>query len=138
MSTRVPLPGFRLMIRQPSARAFSTLGVSPSGPRSRALGWRIINRNPGSGTRVLIDRLLGKDASQVPGYSVLARSPQGAVAAVAAGTADFTVAPEAVAREAGLEFFPLVDEEVELAFLEERRERLKVLLEAAREPKSSA
>ncbi len=120
------------------ARDLGPLGDTPSVEKARALGWRIINRNPGSGTRVLIDRLLGKDASQVPGYSVLARSPQGAVAAVAAGTADFTVGPEGVAREAGLKFFPLVDEEVELAFLEERRERLKVLLEAAREPTSSA
>jgi putative molybdopterin biosynthesis protein len=111
------------------ARDMGPLGDAPSVEKARALGWRLINRNPGSGTRALIDRLLGKDASQVPGYSVLARSPQGAVAAVAAGTADFTIAPESVAREAGLQFFPLVEEEIELAFLEERRARLVTLLE---------
>jgi putative molybdopterin biosynthesis protein len=68
----------------------------------------MMNRNAGSGTRILIDRLL---AGRRPnGYSVQAKSHNGVAAAVAQGRADWGVAIETVARRSGLGFLPLLAE----------------------------
>ena len=69
----------------------------------------MVNRNQGSGTRILIDRLLG--GAQPPGYAVQARSHNAVAAAVAQGRADWGVAIEWVARQAGLGFLPLEEEQ---------------------------
>jgi putative molybdopterin biosynthesis protein len=68
----------------------------------------LVNRNRGSGTRVLIDRLLG--GVKPPGFLAEAKSHSAVVAAVAQGWADWGVAIEPVAREPGLSFLPLRDE----------------------------
>jgi putative molybdopterin biosynthesis protein len=67
--------------------------------------FRMVNRNAGSGTRVLIDRLLG-DVRPL-GYAVQPRSHHAVAAAVAQGRADWGVCIETVARNAGLDFLPL-------------------------------
>jgi putative molybdopterin biosynthesis protein len=67
----------------------------------------LVNRNRGSGTRVLIDGLLG--ASRPPGYLTEARSHNAVAAAVAQGRADWGVAIANVA--AGLGFLPLQEEQ---------------------------
>lgn len=68
----------------------------------------MVNRNQGSGTRILIDRLLG--GAQPPGYAVQARSHNAVAAAVAQGRADWGVAIESVATRSGLGFLPLEEE----------------------------
>jgi putative molybdopterin biosynthesis protein len=68
----------------------------------------MINRNAGSGTRVLIDRLLA--GVQPPGYLNQARSHNAVAAAVAQGRADWGVAISTVAHDAGLGFVPLRNE----------------------------
>jgi putative molybdopterin biosynthesis protein len=74
----------------------------------------MVNRNQGSGTRILIDRLL--DGTQPSGYAVQTRSHNAVAAAVSQGRADWGVAIEWVARQrhrqqgAGLGFLPLEDE----------------------------
>ena len=68
----------------------------------------MVNRNQGSGTRMLIDRLLG--GAQPPGYAVQARSHNAVAAAVAQGRADWGVAIESVATRSGLGFLPLEEE----------------------------
>lgn len=68
----------------------------------------MVNRNQGSGTRILIDRLLG--GAQPPGYAVQAKSHNAVAAAVVQGRADWGVAIEWVARRAGLGFLPLEHE----------------------------
>jgi molybdopterin molybdochelatase len=68
----------------------------------------MINRNAGSGTRILIDRLL--EGRQPPGYSVQAKSHNAVAAAVAQGRADWGVAIQPVARLYGLGFLPLEEE----------------------------
>jgi putative molybdopterin biosynthesis protein len=95
--------------------------------RARERGLRLMNRNGGSGTRVLIDGLLERAAGATgaadrrawavgfPGYDVLARSHQGACGAVASGNADWTVAIESCARDAGLSFVGLRLEELDFA-----------------------
>ena len=70
---------------------------------------RMVNRNQGSGTRILIDRLLA--GVEPPGYQVQPRSHNAVAAAVVQGRADWGVAIEWVARRAGLGFLPLEDEQ---------------------------
>jgi putative molybdopterin biosynthesis protein len=81
----------------------------------------MVNRNQGSGTRILIDRLLG--GAQPPGYPVQARSHNAVAAAVAQGRADWGVAIESVARSGGLGFLPLEDEQYDFVVPKARRDR---------------
>ncbi|TVS19630.1 MAG: hypothetical protein EA424_07785 [Planctomycetaceae bacterium] len=68
----------------------------------------MVNRNQGSGTRILIDRLL--DGAKPPGYAVQSRSHNGVVAAVVQGRADWGVAISGAAQRGGLGFLPLTEE----------------------------
>ncbi len=72
-------------------------------------GCILINRNRGSGTRLLIDRLLG--ANRPPGYLAEAKSHNAVAAAVAQRRADWGVAIANVAAGAGLGFLPLQEEQ---------------------------
>jgi len=63
---------------------------------------RMVNRNPGSGTRVLIDRLLG--GAQPDGYLHQTRTHHAVAAAVEQGRADWGVTLDTVAQAAGLSF----------------------------------
>ncbi|HEY8504150.1 MAG TPA: substrate-binding domain-containing protein, partial [Gemmataceae bacterium] len=76
-------------------------------------GCVLISRNRGSGTRILIDRLLA--GAKPPGYLTEARSHQAVAAAVAQGRADWGLAIEQAAREYALGFLPLRDEEFDFA-----------------------
>ena len=71
-------------------------------------GCLMVNRNLGSGTRVLIDRLLGK--AKPAGHSHQTRSHNAVAVAVVQGRADWGVAIETVARFYGLGFLPLQEE----------------------------
>jgi putative molybdopterin biosynthesis protein len=82
---------------------------------------RMVNRNPGSGTRLLIDQLL--DGAQPPGYLHQAKTHHAVAAAVAQGRADWGVTIDTVARSAGLEFRFLQDEQFDLAIPKTRRDR---------------
>jgi putative molybdopterin biosynthesis protein len=82
---------------------------------------RFVNRQPGSGTRMLIDHLLHEhsiDPADLPGYNGLTEETHVAVAlCVASGLADAGVGVEAAALEFGLHFEPLVEENYFLACL---------------------
>ncbi len=86
----------------------------------------LVNRNRGSGTRVLIDRLLG--AARPSGHLTEARSHNAVAAAVAQGRADWGVAIATVARSAGLHFLPLQEERYDFAVPRARWERPAVQL----------
>jgi len=81
----------------------------------------LVNRNRGSGTRILIDRLLG--AAKPPGHLTEARSHNAVVAAVAQGRADWGVAIATVARAAGLGFLPLQEERFDFVTPKRRADR---------------
>jgi putative molybdopterin biosynthesis protein len=68
----------------------------------------MVNRNAGSGTRILIDRLLG--GARPAGYSYQVKSHNAVAAAVAHQRADWGVAIEPVAKLYGLRFLPLQPE----------------------------
>ena len=82
---------------------------------------RMVNRNQGSGTRVLIDELL--DGAQPPGYLHQAKTHHAVAAAVAQGRADWGVTLDTVAAGVGLEFRFLQDERFDLAIPTARRKR---------------
>ena len=115
-------------------------------------GCTMVNRNAGSGTRILIDRLLeglrvegsglregsslsGRTESapalspqplalsQLPGYAVQPKSHNAVAAAVAQGRADWGVCIETIARQYGLECLPLQDEHYDFVVPKSRRDR---------------
>lgn len=81
----------------------------------------MINRNAGSGTRLLIDRLLGE--ARPSGYAVQPRSHHAVAAAVRQGRADWGVCIASVARQAGLGFLPLAMERYDFLVPRSRMER---------------
>lgn len=85
----------------------------------------MVNRNRGSGTRILIDRLLA--GAEPPGYAVQTKSHNAVAAAVAQGRADWGVAIEWVARQAGLAFLPLDDEHYDFVIPKTRLDRPAVV-----------
>lgn len=81
----------------------------------------MINRNQGSGTRGLIDRLLSvTSVSKPPGYEVQASNHHAVCAAVVQGRADWGVAIQPVAIDHNLVFFPLEDEQFDFAIPKSR------------------
>jgi putative molybdopterin biosynthesis protein len=84
----------------------------------------LINRNRGSGTRLLIDRLLG--SARPTGYLAEAKSHNSVAAAVAQGRADWGVAIAPVAAVAGLGFLPLQEEQFDFVVPRRRLRRSPV------------
>ncbi len=76
-------------------------------------GLRMVNRNRGAGTRILIDGLLGE--RRPPGFAHEPRSHNAVAAAVAQGRADWGVTIEPVAAQAKLAFRPLRAERYDFA-----------------------
>ena len=85
---------------------------------------RMINRNQGSGTRILIDRLLA--GSKPAGYAVQPSNHNAVAAAITQGRADWGLAIESVARANGLRFVPYQEERYDFAIPKARRERQPV------------
>ncbi len=85
---------------------------------------RMINRNPGSGTRILIDELLSRttNPADLPGYRVPTKSHNAVAAAIAQGRADWGVAIETVARQYGLAMIPIRREQYDFLVPDSRRE----------------
>ena len=69
----------------------------------------MVNRNQGSGTRVLIDRLLA--GARPAGYAVQPRNHNAVAAAVAQRRADWGMTLDVIARNAGLGFIPVQQEQ---------------------------
>jgi putative molybdopterin biosynthesis protein len=115
------LPGYRRMqgvvTRPEEQRDVEALLDDPS--------LRMVNRNRGAGTRIVIDRLLGD--RRPPGFPYEPRSHYAVAAAVAQGRADWGVTIETVAKQAGLAFRPVQDEHYDFVVPEARWERPAVV-----------
>jgi molybdate-binding protein len=75
---------------------------------------RFVNRQPGSGTRLLLDlalRQLGIDPDRVNGYASAELTHSAIAAFVASGMADVGFGVEPAAHHFGLDFIPIVDED---------------------------
>lgn len=82
---------------------------------------RMVNRTPGSGTRVLIDQVLG--GRRPHGYLHQVRTHHAVAAAVEQGRADWGMTIDTVAAAAGLGFRFVRDEEFDLAVPADRWDR---------------
>lgn len=80
----------------------------------------MVNRNQGSGTRVLTDRLL--NGARPPGYWNQPASHNAVAARVAQGAADWGMAIRPVAEALGLGFLPVADEHYDFAASAEPRD----------------
>ncbi|HMF60079.1 MAG TPA: substrate-binding domain-containing protein, partial [Vicinamibacterales bacterium] len=81
----------------------------------------MVNRNQGSGTRVLIDRLL--EGVKPAGYAVQPRNHNAVAAAVSQGRADWGVTLNTIARNAGLGFLPVQEERYDFVVPKSRANR---------------
>ncbi len=98
---------------------------------------RFVNRQPGSGTRMLIDLLLtriGVDPNRVNGYASAELTHSAIAAFVASGMADVGFGVEPAAHHFGLDFIPIVDEDYYFACDREQlaREPLASVLQLMR------
>ena len=93
----------------------------------------MVNRNAGSGTRVLIDQKL--KGARPSGYANQPKSHNAVAAAIAQTRADWGFAIEPVARMYGLSFLPVAPEEYDFLVVESRRHRpaVRAFLEALRD-----
>ncbi len=98
--------------------------VQPGNPRGlhnvfdlTGEGVSIVNRQPGAGTRVLLDHLLSREGvspSSVWGYNTIALTHLDAASRIASGQADAALGIRAAAKAMGLDFIPLVEEPYEI------------------------
>jgi putative molybdopterin biosynthesis protein len=134
------VPGLRLV---PGWRRVQGVVFRPGDPRFAGLdgagavrhaaadpGCLLVNRNAGSGTRILLDELLG--GARPPGYANQPKSHNAVAAAVAQGRADWGMAIGTVAQAYGLGFLPVADEHYDFFVPEARLERpaLRAFLQA--------
>ncbi len=102
-------------------------------------GIRLVNRQAGSGSRDLLDRLLadaGVPTDSIEGYDREEWGHLAVAAAVASGSADVGIGVKAAAVAMGLDFLPLEEERYDLVvpnhFLNE--ESVQILLDLLRRP----
>ncbi len=104
-----------------------------------------INRNPGSGTRVLLDMNLKRIAEEmgvefdelrkrIKGYDVEAKTHNAVAVAVLMGKADVGLGIRTVAERFGLDFIPVRPEEFDFVIRKDRleKESVRLFLEALR------
>ena len=109
------------------ARRTQGLMVAPGNPRHVAgladllrPGLRFVNRERGTGTRVLLEELLARDGippEQIRGWHDTEPSHAAVAQTIAAGLADAGLGIEAAARARGLDFVPLMEEDYRLVCL---------------------
>jgi putative molybdopterin biosynthesis protein len=136
------VPGWRRMqgfVFRPGDARFE--GLSAAAALTAARGDSsvlMVNRNAGSGTRVLTDSLL--TGARPPGYANQPRSHNAVAAAIAQNRADWGVAIEPVARMYGLSFLPIAPEEYDFLLRKERRHRpaVQAFLDALRDETTRA
>jgi putative molybdopterin biosynthesis protein len=81
----------------------------------------MVNRNQGSGTRALVDRLL--EGVRPAGYAVQPRNHNAVAAAISQGRADWGVTLDTIASRAGLGFLPLQEERYDFVVPKSRAAR---------------
>ena len=85
----------------------------------------MVNRNAGSGTRVLMDQTL--EGARPPGYANQPKSHNAVAAAIAQGRADWGFAIAPVARLYGLAFIGVAPEEYDFIVVERAQDRPAVM-----------
>jgi putative molybdopterin biosynthesis protein len=122
------VPGYRRtqgVVFRPGDARFEGLAAPDAMARAAAdPACLMVNRNPGSGTRILVDRVLG--GARPAGYANQAKTHNAVAAAVAQGRADWGVAIRPVAAQYGLGFLPLGPEHYDFVVPRDRLGRAPV------------
>ncbi len=122
------VPGYRrlqgVVFRPGDARFEGRAGAEAVAAAAADSGCLMVNRNAGSGTRILTDRLLG--GARPAGYWTQAKSHNAVAVAVGQGRADWGVAIESVAKLYGLGFLPLQEEHYDFLVPRARLDRAPV------------
>jgi putative molybdopterin biosynthesis protein len=84
-------------------------------------GCVMVNRNAGSGTRILIDQML--EGAEPAGYQVQPKSHTAVAVAIAQGRADWGICIASAAQQAGLGFLPLQAEHYDFVLPKSRLHR---------------
>ena len=100
---------------------FEELSIAEVPATILSSGCVMVNRNQGSGTRILIERLLA--GAKPSGYAVQPSNHNAVAAAVAQGRADWGVAIESVAAANNLGFIPYKREDYDFVIPKHRRNR---------------
>jgi putative molybdopterin biosynthesis protein len=90
----------------------------------------LVNRNPGSGTRIWLDRQLarmGVATERLRGYTFEVRTHTAVAEAIQSGQAEVGLGLEAAARRAGLDFIPLFQERYDLIMPQEQAQNHNLL-----------
>lgn len=128
------------------ARRAQGLMLAPGNPKRiknlhdlTGSGVRFVNRQAGSGTRLLLDLLLaeeGMKAQEISGYETEEFTHAAVAATIASGAADAGIGVEAAARRFGLDFIPVAREDYYLAARRDAlsQHAMKVLLAALAAP----
>jgi len=111
---------YRVGDRRFEGRALEDVVAMATGSRECLM----VNRNTGSGTRILTDQLL--KGAKPPGYWSQPKSHNAVAVAVAQQRADWGMAIESVARQYGLGFIPVQDEHYDFIVPTTRLERAPV------------
>lgn len=95
-------------------------------------GLRLINRNPGSGTRLWLDREIKRldiAPEKIVGYEQAVNTHTGCARAIAGGEADAGIGLQASARQFDLAFIPLFEERYDLILPHDQENLLAPLLD---------
>lgn len=145
-AVRRHLPGRKAVLFHLARRA-QGLMVRPGNPAGlrglddlARLGVTFVNRQPGSGTRVLLDyhlNKLGLDPARISGYQHEVYTHTAVAAEVAGGGADAGLGLLAAAQAFGLDFIPVAEESYDLLIPAEFYDLpgIRAVLEAARSEK---
>lgn len=109
------------IVYRPNESEFAVADDNQLHDAIRSDRYRMVNRNPGSGTRILIDQLL--EGTQPPGYLHQVKTHNGVAAAVEQGRADWGMTLETIADAAGLGFHFVSNERYDFAVREDRWDR---------------
>jgi putative molybdopterin biosynthesis protein len=118
-----PQGGVHLVECVQRAQGLMVVPGNPKGIRqfSDLIGKSYVNRQKGSGTRILCDFLANQqslDTSQIRGYDREEFTHTAVAAAIAAGTADAGLGIYSAAKIYGLDFIPICDEQYDLLIAE--------------------
>jgi putative molybdopterin biosynthesis protein len=93
---------------------------------------KFVNRNPGSGTRLWLDReiqRLGLTPNQIRGYEDSVHTHSESALAIQSGQADAALGIQAAAHQHGLDFIPLFEERYDLVLPRENENILTPVLD---------
>jgi len=114
-----------LVFRRGDARFEGRAAADAIAAATRDASSVMVNRNQGSGTRALVDRLLA--GARPAGYAIQPRTHNAVAAAVVQGRADWGVTLDTIARGAGLGFIPVQHEQYDFVVPAARADRPGVM-----------